>query len=351
MVDDSVEVLGLEASSLSEQNGKRIGSQSRTNQTTSSNSFSFMPNEILVHIFKNIVRLNDRCAIGRVNHHFHTLALPFIYESIRIDSREQHGMKQQHLLNGIIFQKPSLGKLIISLDLHWDWNSMTTISGLWSGEVLRRLLCRVPHLQELILHIHLDPGIFIQKENQFTFNRQTFGDHSMAELRNVVYRNEDTRVQEVALLMFLPSIKKLSISNLWANLASQTLDSYDESWTDAGSPLQSLTLGPLVKPSTALVDLLKKTNLLEELVYDLGMYAAERSASGNLGLMDLLAPVADTVLSLQLSGYHTKALHLETVNLRQFQSLRSLEITQALLFAVDFGRSGIGTTPVRTFGP
>lgn len=70
-MDDSVEgveVLGLEALSLSEQHGNTISSR-----------FDTMPKEILVHIFQNIVHLNDRCAIAHSNHHFHTLALPFLY--------------------------------------------------------------------------------------------------------------------------------------------------------------------------------------------------------------------------------------------------------------------------------
>jgi hypothetical protein len=173
--------------------------------------------------------------------------------------------------------------------------------------------------------------------------------HTLAFGANFLHKNPMSELKELELdikigikdmvrFIFLPKLERFTLTSLENELWGSKEPAPTRP-VGSRSVITFLKLGPSVKPGPVVLALLRWTEHLKTLHYDLGVYIGNSGITSPT-LYQILQPVQRTVEELNLSEYHHDDLHEATVDFSRFSSLRVLQITQALLFPNLFADDG-----------
>lgn len=137
--------------------------------------------------------------------------------------------------------------------------------------------------------------------------------------------------------MSLPKLRNLTVSNFEEYYSDQPENLLHRRLKNTASQLENLVLGPYVAIGSSLIELLNFARNTSRLKFNIGPYDdgftddwRERRLVSTLS--EILDPISNTLIILKLEGYHNDYLHKAKVDFSSFTNLRSLKITQSLLF-------------------
>ncbi|KAH7350741.1 hypothetical protein BKA65DRAFT_549734 [Rhexocercosporidium sp. MPI-PUGE-AT-0058] len=299
-----------------------------------------LPNELLRKIFhRNRLSNDDMCAVARTCKHFSEVATPLIYSNVKI--RRYTNNERPFGLIQTITNNPSRADLILKLSFFWVDNGTTF--GEDQESIVQFLLRRTTRLHTLKLKVnsvrhHTMP---------FPVVSDAFLDvNPMASLWRVEISCVNLPWNTLGKFLLLPKICAIFFmpmdrdpARIEAQLPKRT--------ENVKSRIHYLALEGHPKCVSHIYELLQWTDGLKAFMFDIGAYTSSDTASPST-LQQFIAPISETVFYLELRGCHTDEFHQASVDFRDFPALKSLDISQALLFPTTFEQNGQHTVETTT---
>jgi hypothetical protein len=299
-----------------------------------------LPPEILSQIVTDeIIDKVGLAGLVRSCKRLHQLYTPLLYHTIKItptgvyDQRARaFKLKGTFLWKSYVKLEQLLQCLTVEVEEKW-WTDLKL-------ESLCEHICRLRVLKVRLL-----------KTNKYSRDTVAFGarflcKNPMPELKELELDTVKIGIKDMVSFIFLPKLERFILTHLenelWGSKGPVPTRS-----VGSRSVINFLKLGPSVKPGPVVLAFLRWTENLKALHYDLGDYiGSPRIPSPTL--YQILQPLQRTIEELHLSEYHHDDLHAATMDFSRFSSLRTLEITQALLFPTLFDDDGYDTIESNT---
>jgi hypothetical protein len=297
-------------------------------------------------LYDDAIGLYERYNLARVDRRMHQLLVPLLYQTVHIDigdSRTEDS--QQRTL--LFFQKTlsenaGLANLVRNLDISWHGNQYPFEESSPGNRIIIEpdieqsiggILSCISRLQTLALRRLSDgqlPTFYAPEIWGGPYKCLLFSGNRLNELRELKLVGLTVDIESMALVVQLPRLEVLESQGL-----AHRFEVDAENYT-IQSKLKSLSLGPLCKPGPDTRLMLRWCGALETLSYDLGVYMGRRDMPDHPTLSQLLAPQINTLVELTLIGADYTSIHMNSIDLSVFSSLKRLRSLTSYFFHATF---------------
>ncbi|KAH9218731.1 hypothetical protein DL95DRAFT_443802 [Leptodontidium sp. 2 PMI_412] len=291
-----------------------------------------LPNELLIKIFhRNRLSNDDMCTVARTCKHFSKVVIPLIYSNVKV-KRRANDERTFGLIQSIT-DNPSRAELILKLSFSWSNNGTTFRED--QERIVQFLLRRTTRLQILKLKVIT----MSQYAMPFPVVSGVFLDvNPMTSLRRVEVAYVNITWETMGKFLLLPQMSAVFFTPM-----DQDPDRIDEHLpqrpADRQSRIEYLAIEGHPKSVQHVHELLRWSDNLRALLFDFGSYTT-LNINGPSTLQKFLAPISQTLFFLDLQGCHTDDFHCATVDFSNFPVLKTLGISQSLLFPTFFEQDG-----------